>query len=94
MNISLTSKISRNPDIVYTQIDDDLVMIGPEDSLFYGINSVGTKIWSLLESETLPLHAICERIQQDYDVTAPICIEDTIRFIESMVAQKIVVITA
>ena len=93
MNISLTSQISRNPDVAYTQIDDDLVVMGPEDSLFYGINPVGTKIWSLLETDTLSLHAICDLIQQYYDVTASMCIEDTTRFIEAMAAQKMILIT-
>ena len=94
MSISLNSTISRNPDVAFTQIDDDLVMMGPEDNLFYGVNPVGTKIWSLLEFDTLSVSDICEHIQQDYAVTGPTCIEDTMHFIQAMAAQNMVVITA
>lgn len=92
MSISINSTISRNPDVAYTQIDDDLVMMGPEDSLFYGVNPVGTQIWSLLESNTLSLREICEHIQQDYAVEQSTCIEDITLFIEAMAAQNMVVI--
>lgn len=93
MNIDLSSKISRNPDVAFTQIDDDLVMMGPEDSMFYGVNAVGTAIWSLLEFNTLSLGEVCAHIQQGYEVTEVRCVEDSMRFVEAMVDQNMLVIS-
>lgn len=93
-NITLTSKISRNPDVSYTQIDNDLVMMGPKDDLFYGVNDTGTKIWSLLEFNDLTFGAIHERIQQEYEVTEAACLEDLTQFVEAMVAQNMLVVIA
>lgn len=90
--LTLNSELSRSPDVAFTQIDDDIVMMGPKDSLFYGVNSVGTAIWSLLESKTLTLKDICKQIQQDYEVTETQCVEDITRFVESMVEQHMLVI--
>lgn len=89
----LTSKISRNPDVAFTQIDDDLVIMGPEDSLFYGVNAVGTKIWTLLEFNTLTLNEICEQIQHDFAVTEAQCIEDSMQFVNAMVEQNMLVLS-
>ena len=91
--LALTSKISRNPDVAFTQIDGDLVMMGPKDSLFYGVNAVGTAIWSLLEFKTLALSDICELIQHDYAVTETQCIEDSMQFVDAMVEQNMLVIS-
>ena len=91
--LELTSHISQNPDIEFTQIDDDLVMMGPKDSLFYGVNSVGTAIWSLLEFKGLSFSEICEQIQHNYEVTEAQCVEDIKNFIHAMVDQNMLVIT-
>lgn len=91
--LALTSKISRNPAVAFTQIDDDLVMMGPKDNLFYGVNAVGAKIWSLLECEALSLNEICERIKMDYDVTEAQCVEDSMQFVDAMIEQNMFVIS-
>ena len=89
---SSTNIISRNPDVAYAQIDNDLVMMGPKDDLFYGINPTGTVIWSLLEFNSLPFSTICESILQNYDVTETVCIEDTAQFIQAMIDQNMLVV--
>lgn len=92
MKLDLTSKISRNPDVAFTQIDDDLVMMGPEDNLFYGVNAVGTDIWSLLEFKNLSLNELFEHVQDVYAVTKAQCIEDITQFVGAMVEKNMLVI--
>ena len=87
--LSPTSKISRNIDVVSTQIDNDLVMMKPDDNLFFGVNTVGTSIWTLLENNTLPLGTLCEMIHKDYDVDATQCVHDVTAFVEAMIAEKL-----
>ena len=89
----LTSIISRNQDVAFTQIDDDMVIMSPENSFFYGVNSVGAKIWSLLELNALSLGEICELIQRDYDVNEAQCVSDSMQFIEAMVEQNFLMIS-
>lgn len=89
--LDLNQHVSRNPEVAFTQIDDDLVMMDPNDSLFYGVNAMGNKIWSLLAFKTLSLSDICELIQRDYDVSEEQCVEDVKRFVEEMVEQNMLV---
>lgn len=84
MMIDLSSRISRNPDAVYAQIDTDLVIMQPTDSSFYGINAVGQEIWSLLQSTTLSVSEISACILQKYDVTESQCLDDIKKFISVM----------
>ena len=87
--LSPTSIISRNTDVVSTQIDNDLVMMKPDDNLFFGVNTVGTSLWVLLENNTLPLGTLCEMIHKDYDVDAAQCVSDVTAFVESMIAENL-----
>ena len=49
-NLNLSSVVSRNDDVAYTYIDDEMVLMGAEDGLYYGINCVGAEIWKHLEN--------------------------------------------
>lgn len=91
--LGLMSMISRNLDVVSTKVDDDLVMLHPDECLFFGVNSVGARIWSLLEKTPLQLNTICEHIHQNYEVEQAQCREDVTRFIDTMVAKNLLVIT-
>ncbi len=82
--LSLTTRIARNQEAAYTHLDNDMVVMGPKDKLFYGINPVGATIWSLLELGPKSIHDICEKLQIIYDVEPQQCINDTLYFIQEM----------
>ena len=91
--INLTSQIARNADVAYTYMDDEMVVMGAEDSLFYGINSVGTEIWSFLEVRPQSFQSICNHLQQTYDVDEHQCAEDAEQFIHTLLEHKMVVVS-
>ena len=66
--LSQMTTVSRNPEVAFTQIDSDLVLMGPKDQLFYGINAVGTDLWSLLEHKPMSVGNLCAYIMQNYEV--------------------------
>ena len=86
-NLTETSKIIANQRVAFTEIDDDVVMMGPENGLFYGVNSVGAEIWNLLQSNALSLSEICEQILQRYDVDESQCATDVKLFVEDLLNQ-------
>ena len=90
--LNVITEISRNPEVAYAKIDDDVVMYGPEDGLCYGLNEVSAMIWSLLEYKPMSLNAICEQIKQQYEVEDEQCLKDVSTFIDSMICQKFLLI--
>lgn len=90
--VNLTSIVSRNPHVVYTQIDSDLVMLDPKDQLFYGVNSIGAELWSLLEKRSLSVTEICSHVEMHYDVPETQYVGDVLSFIESMVKQNMLLL--
>ena len=91
--ITETSKITANQQVAFTEIDDDVVMMGPDNGLFYGTNCVGAEIWNLLQSNVLSLSAICNQIQQIYDVEESQCATDVKQFVEDLMAQGMLIVT-
>jgi hypothetical protein len=90
--LNLNTLISRNPEVVSAPVDQDLVMMGPKDELFYGVNPLGTELWQLLESGPKSFEQICEYIQKNYEVESGQCFQDAQKFIESMLDQEMVLI--
>ena len=91
--VCMTSIVSRNPDIVYTQIDNEMIMLDPKDQLFYGVNSIGAELWSLLEKQPLSVTEICSHVEMHYEVLETHYVGDVLSFIESMVNQNMLLLT-
>ncbi len=91
--LCLTSNISRNQHVAYTQINTDMVMLGPDMNTFCNVNPTGAVLWTLLENNTLSLDALCQYVHKHYDVTEDECRSDVTHFVEEMVALKLLIIT-
>ena len=91
--LCLTSKISRNNDVAYTQIDSDMVILEPNMNNFCKLNPTGAELWNLLEQEELTLQEMCKHLHANYEITEEQCVEDVKKFIEDMALQQLLIVT-
>jgi len=91
--LSEKSTISINQQVAFTQIDEDIVLMGPDNGLFYGINALGAEIWLLLKSQKHSLKTIYEHIQQRYDIDEIQCIADVNHFFAMLQKEGFISIT-
>lgn len=87
------STITVNPNVAYTQMDDDMVMMIPGNSSFYGVNAVGVTIWTLLQKGPYVLSDIYDYILQEYDIDKAQCVVDVNQFINDLMKQGMVSLT-
>ena len=73
----------RNEAIVFTELDDAIVMMDVEEGSYYELDPVGTRIWVLLERGPR-VAELCETLQREYDVDARTCRDDVRAFLEEM----------
>ncbi len=92
MEITAETTISRNPDIIHTDMDGETVMMSIEQGEYYGLDKTATAIWELLESD-LTVSDICEKLCEKYDVEAQQCQSDTIPFIQDMAEHNVIKIS-
>jgi len=78
--------ISRNPEVEFARIDDDIILHAPNDKHSYGVNAVGAEIWSALEAGALPLSAICDHVCSRFAVEEEQGRAHVVRFVEEMIA--------
>ncbi|WP_077148271.1 PqqD family peptide modification chaperone [Sphingopyxis sp. KK2] len=87
--ITGNSLITRNPSILFNDFDDGLMMMDIDSGNYFDVDSVGGRIWALLESPAT-LDTICESLVAEYAVDADVCRSETIGFIEELAGKGLV----
>lgn len=78
--LSLDTQLTRNPDLIATDMDGDTVMMSIARGEYYGIGGVGSRVWELLE-QPISLSTIVGMICKEFDVDEPTCQADMVRFL-------------
>lgn len=87
--IELGTTLVRSPALVHSAVDGEISMMHVETGKYYGLVSVGAKIWALLD-EPMTVQAICDRLMGQYRVDRATCEADVLRFAQRMVAEGVV----
>ena len=85
VTVALTSQVSRNEAIVFTDLDDTIVMMDVDE----GLDPVGTRIWGLLETARSAAD-LCDALAAEFDVAPDTCGHDTLEFLQAAGAMRIV----
>ena len=82
----LTTRITVPESVLFRDLDGEAVLLETGSGRYYGLNEVGTRMWSLLQihGET---GAVCRALLAEYDVQADRLREDLGRFIETLAAR-------
>ena len=91
--MELNTKISRNPDMLAVEMDDELVMMDATSGDYFGLNTVGAHIWNLLEQEHT-IAMILDNAQQHFtEATAEQIQTDVYAFLTEMQDKNLVTVT-
>ena len=77
------------PEHLCCDLNGETVILSLENGKYYGINSVGSRIWQLLENFST-LREIEEIILSEYYVTVEVCRQEVEIFLELMLAEGLV----
>ena len=82
-NISTESVVHQIEDIVASDIDDEKVMMSVEKGQYYGLDSIGSRVWALIEGPVKVSELIAALLLK-YDVDRETCERDVLAFLEEL----------
>ncbi len=82
-SILTESIVSQIEDIVASDIDDEVVMMSVEKGQYYGLDSIGSRVWKLIEKPIKVSELIAALILK-YDVDRETCTRDVLAFLEKL----------
>ena len=91
MTLSNRTVAVRNEAIIFTDLDDTVVMMDPDEGRYYELDPVGTRVWTLLESART-VAELCEALVAVYDVDPETCRGDVTAFLQETRTLGIVVL--
>jgi len=87
--ISPASMVAASSDQVSASLGNETVLLSMESAMYYGIDSVGSRIWELLQ-EPIRVSQIRDVITSEYDVDAERCEADVIAFLQTLLASGLI----
>jgi hypothetical protein len=87
-SLNSSSKLKRNPDMVFSEMDGETVMMSIENSEYYGLDPVASRIWELLD-QPATVEQLVEKLLEEYEVDHDTCLDDVLSFSQELMEKKI-----
>ena len=82
--------VRNNEQFLFTEVDGESVVMNVDTGNYFGMNSVSTDIWHMMESD-LSFNDMITSILKSYEVDEETCRKDTRPAIARMILSKILV---
>ena len=83
------SRLMRNPEILASEIDDEMVMMDEAQGLYFGLNPMARKVWELLGSP-VTYESLLNSLLESYEVESQQCKTDVEPFLLDMIEHRLI----
>jgi len=87
--LSLRNFIKVSDDVVSRDLEGEAVVLNLETGIYFGLNEVGTRIWSLIEQHG-SLQKVFAIIKDEYDVPSETLENDLLRIVQELHAKGLI----
>ncbi len=88
---TLDSRVKIPSEVIFQQLDGEAVLLSTQSEIFFGLDSVGTQIWQLIEEHS-ELRTVVGILLEKYDVGEEELEKELLEFIEKLHAKGLVTI--
>ncbi len=82
-----TSKIQRSPDVLITELDNEIVVLHVSSGKIIGMSDTSRRIWDALEHPS-SLDDLTDQLVEEYDISREICLSETKAFVASLLSAE------
>lgn len=85
----MPEQYSQNKEIMQSKIGEDVVMLDIDTGFYFGLDAVGSTIWSHL-SHPISFEELISCLMSKYDIDRETCETETILFLNQLLEKKII----
>ena len=86
----LSKPFALNPDVIFTYLDDEAVLMKPDGHKMYGLSPIGTKTWKILEQKSATEDELMVKLCNTYAVEQKELIEDLKAFLNNLLREQFI----
>jgi hypothetical protein len=90
MSAPATVTWQKNPALAWREIDDETVIISPNDSVMHELNDTGSFLWKNIDGKKSAAE-LAQLLAENYEVAPDIALSDTQSLLEEMCSRKLVI---
>lgn len=84
--IGITTLVARRDDVFFAEIDDEIVMMSEDLDSYCGIDEIGSRIWSLIESP-ITVSDVCGVLREEFEVDREVCEREVTTFLAQLISE-------
>ena len=89
MPLALQSRVVLSDEQVHTSLGDEAVILGLADGVYYGLDAVGARVWSLLAAPR-QVTEIVDVVTAEFDVDRQRCEHDVLALLGELVERRLI----
>ena len=79
----------QNKEIIQSKIGEEVVMLDVESGFYFGLNSVASIIWGMLEKE-ITFNELIDQLLSQFDVDRQLCEQDTQELLDQLLEKHVI----
>ena len=87
----LDMSISVAKDVIFRELDGEMVILNLESGMYFGLDPIGTRIWQLCETHS-SLGAVLEAMQNEFDAPDETLRTDLLALIDQLSSRGLITI--
>lgn len=87
--VNIKSKVYKSKEIDTTDLNGDKVMMDLEKGKYFALNSIGSRIWDLIDDEST-VGSIIYTLLNEYNIDKETCEKSVIEFMDKLNKQKLI----
>jgi len=89
MPLALQSRVVLSDEQVHTSLGDEAVILGLADGVYYGLDAVGARVWSLLAAPRR-VSEIVDAVTEEFDVDRQRCEYDVLALLGELAEHRLI----
>jgi hypothetical protein len=90
MTITKNSRVRRTDQApLFSRVDDELLGLDTHTGLAYSLNPSASRVWDLID-RWATVDAVCEQLEQEYDIEPTTCAEHVIELLERLQEARLI----
>lgn len=89
IKLTASSIVSRNGELLTSEIDGETVMMSVENGEYYGMDAIGSRIWGLIE-EPRQVSDLVRLLLEEFDTDEETCLADALDFLSQLAEYGVV----
>jgi hypothetical protein len=89
--ITTKDTVAKSKELLMSTIDNEAVILGISSGTYFGLNEIGTRIWSLLD-QPVKVISLIKLLLDEYDEEEKVITEHIIEFLNALYSKSLIVL--